>query len=53
MGDCSIRIPQTNNDIISPFYNVVIAQMFACSLSLLKGLNPDAPRGLNKITITK
>lgn len=49
----TFEIPQTDNDMISPFYNVVIAQMFACQLSLCRGLNPDAPRGLNKVTITK
>ncbi|PYG88714.1 glucosamine--fructose-6-phosphate aminotransferase (isomerizing) [Ruminiclostridium sufflavum DSM 19573] len=52
-GNCTFEIPQTDNDMISPFYNVVIAQMLACRLSLCKGLNPDAPRGLNKVTITK
>jgi len=53
MGNCSFEIPQTSNDVVSPFYNVVLAQMFACNLSLIKGLNPDSPRSLNKITITK
>jgi len=52
-GDCFFTIPETCNDIVSPFYNAVIAQMFACRLSLAKGLNPDAPRGLKKVTITK
>lgn len=53
MGNCSFEIPQTDNDMISPFYNAVIAQMFACSLTLAKGLNPDSPRGLNKVTVTR
>lgn len=53
MGNCSFRIPQTSDDVISPFYNVVIAQLFACNLSVIKGLNPDTPRSLNKVTITK
>jgi len=53
MGDSSFVIPQTSNDLVSPFYNVVIAQLFACNLSLIKGLNPDKPRSLNKVTITK
>ncbi len=52
-GDCFFAIPSVNNDIISPFYNVVIAQIFACRLALAKGLNPDSPRSLNKVTITK
>lgn len=53
LGDCSFTIPKTSNDAISPFYIAVVAQMFACQLALAKGLNPDSPRGLNKITITK
>lgn len=47
------EIPDTSNDLISPFYNVVWAQIFACKLALSKGLNPDAPRGLKKVTITR
>ena len=53
MGTTAFRIPDTSNDIISPFFNVIFAQMFACKLSLAKGLNPDSPRGLNKVTVTK
>lgn len=53
MGDCSIEIPQKLSDFVSPLINVVVAQMFACNLSLIKGLNPDSPRGLNKVTITR
>lgn len=53
MGATSFRIPDTDNDILSPFVNVVVAQMFACQLSLTRGLNPDSPRGLNKVTITR
>lgn len=53
MGMTSFRIPDTDNDVISPFLNVVVAQMFACQLSLARGLNPDSPRGLNKVTITR
>lgn len=52
-GDCSFEIPEINNDFITPFLNVTVSQMFAYSLALSKGLNPDAPRGLKKITITR
>lgn len=48
-----VMIPETQNDIISPFYNAVFAQMFACKLSLARGLNPDKPRMLQKVTITR
>lgn len=53
IGECSFIIPQMDNDIISPFFNVTVAQMFACQLALVKGLNPDNPRGLTKVTITR
>lgn len=49
----SIILPVSGNDYITPFYNVVISQMLACCLSVERGLNPDAPRGLKKVTITK
>ena len=52
-ADIVFEMPETSNDLISPFYNVVWAQMFACKLALAKGLNPDAPRGLKKVTITR
>lgn len=53
MGTCGFSIPETDNDIISPFFNIVIAQMFACKLAEIKKLDPDNPRRLNKVTITK
>lgn len=38
---------------ILPFGAVTIGQLLALNISLLKELNPDSPRGLNKVTITK
>jgi len=58
-GSVSIAIPSTGTqdpvfkDAISPFLNVVAAQVFACSLSVSKGLNPDVSRHLKKVTITR
>lgn len=52
-GDTAFKIPDTDDDRISPFYNALVAQMFACRLSLAKGLNPDKPRSLSKVTITR
>jgi glucosamine--fructose-6-phosphate aminotransferase (isomerizing) len=51
-GDCHIIVPDAGSDFISPFVNSVVAQMFACELARIKGLNPDAPRMLHKVTIT-
>lgn len=49
----SVIYDLNGSDYATPFYNVVIAQMLACYISLAKGLNPDSPRGLKKVTITK
>ncbi|HHW22663.1 MAG TPA: SIS domain-containing protein [Clostridiaceae bacterium] len=53
MGDRSIEIADNVSDFVSPFINAMVAQIFACNLSALKGLNPDAPRGLSKVTYTR
>jgi glucosamine--fructose-6-phosphate aminotransferase (isomerizing) len=37
---------------LSPIPSIVIAQLFTYHLTLAKGLDPDAPRGLGKITRT-
>jgi len=49
----AIKLPKMGNDCVSPFLFAVFAQMFACKLTAVKGRNPDAPRNLNKVTITK
>ncbi|MCQ2387794.1 MAG: SIS domain-containing protein [Clostridia bacterium] len=38
---------------IMMFAFAIFAQMFACKISCLIGNNPDAPRALQKVTITK
>jgi glucosamine--fructose-6-phosphate aminotransferase (isomerizing) len=53
MGQSAFTIPDTGNDVISPFFNMMVAQMFACKLSLVKGYDPDKPRRLSKVTITR
>jgi glucosamine--fructose-6-phosphate aminotransferase (isomerizing) len=40
-------------EILSPFPTIVAGQIFACALAVLKGNDPDRPRGLNKVTITR
>jgi glucosamine--fructose-6-phosphate aminotransferase (isomerizing) len=37
-------------DIISPFPLAVFVQLAACHLALLRGLDPDHPAGLHKVT---
>ncbi len=40
-------------EVISPFPSIVAGQIFAHSLAVLKGHNPDAPRTIHKVTITR
>ena len=47
-----IRIPQKINDFLSPIPYIVPGQLFAAFLSEVKGLSPDRPRSLQKITKT-
>ncbi|MEI6579810.1 MAG: glutamine--fructose-6-phosphate aminotransferase, partial [Eubacteriales bacterium] len=49
----SVLLPHLGSEATSAFLFAVFAQCFAECLSVSKGLNPDSPRSLNKITITK
>jgi glucosamine--fructose-6-phosphate aminotransferase (isomerizing) len=37
----------------APFINIFVGQYFCLNLALTKGLNPDEPRGLKKVTVTR
>jgi glucosamine--fructose-6-phosphate aminotransferase (isomerizing) len=39
-------------DVYTPIPYIIPAQLFAASLAEVKGLDPDAPRGLSKVTLT-
>jgi glucosamine--fructose-6-phosphate aminotransferase (isomerizing) len=49
----TIHLPRTGNDALSAFVYAVFAQMFACRLAVIRGLDPDNPRLLRKVTITR
>ncbi len=49
----SYLLPETGCEYTTPFLYAIFAQMFAQSLCAQKGLNPDQPRNLKKVTITK
>lgn len=51
-ADCAVKTPTAASDFVSPFINALVAQLFACNLASVKGLNPDAPRMLHKVTVT-
>ncbi|HPG92554.1 MAG TPA: SIS domain-containing protein [Clostridia bacterium] len=39
-------------EIYTPYLCVTAGQLLSCILSQKRGINPDSPRGLNKVTIT-
>jgi glucosamine--fructose-6-phosphate aminotransferase (isomerizing) len=51
--DHSVLLPALDSEPAAAFLFTVFAQCFAQSLSISKGLNPDSPRLLKKVTITK
>ena len=48
----SLRLQTGTNEFLTPIPFIVPAQMFAALLSEAKGLDPDAPRSLKKVTQT-
>jgi len=51
-SETAVRIPAAVAEWVSPIVYAVAAQLFAYWLCIAKGLDPDAPRGLDKITRT-
>jgi glutamine---fructose-6-phosphate transaminase (isomerizing) len=48
----SLKLPGEIEEFLSPIPFIVPAQLFAALLSEAKGINPDAPRSLSKVTKT-
>jgi glucosamine--fructose-6-phosphate aminotransferase (isomerizing) len=51
-SETAIRIAAPVAEWVSPIVYAVAGQLFAYWLSIAKGLNPDSPRGLSKVTKT-
>lgn len=51
-AEIALRLP-TMPEWISPIPGVVAGQLFAGALAHLNRLDPDRPRGLNKVTLTR
>lgn len=49
-GAAGFRVPVSCAEEISPVLYAIPPQILAHDLSVLKGLDPDAPRGLSKVT---
>jgi glucosamine--fructose-6-phosphate aminotransferase (isomerizing) len=51
-ADFALRLPAGVPEWLSPIVAVVPGQLWALGFSLARGLQPDAPRGLTKVTHT-
>lgn len=49
----SLPVPAAEPTLLSPLHSVVPGQLFALALARAKGLDPDRPRGLSKITLAR
>jgi glucosamine--fructose-6-phosphate aminotransferase (isomerizing) len=48
----AIKIPRRISEVLSPIPYIIPAQLFAALLAEAKGLSPDQPRSLSKVTKT-
>ncbi len=48
-----LRLPAGVSDWLMPIVSIIPAQLFCHHLALARGLDPTAPRGLSKVTLTR
>lgn len=53
IADCPLPLPEGIPEWLSPLVAIIPAQLFSYHLTLIKGIDPDTPRGLSKVTRTK
>jgi glucosamine--fructose-6-phosphate aminotransferase (isomerizing) len=53
LGESGLRIPPETPEWLSPLIAIAPAQLFCYYLAHAKGHDPDAPRGLHKVTLTR
>jgi glutamine---fructose-6-phosphate transaminase (isomerizing) len=52
-ADYLLPVPQPSSPLLAPLLSVVPGQLFAWALAKTKGLDPDEPRGLSKVTLAR
>ena len=52
-GTHGIVLPATASELTSPFISVLVFQLLACKMTIVRGIDPDKAGVINKITITK
>ncbi len=53
LADCPVPLVENIPEWISPIIGIIPAQLFTYHLTIVKGMDPNAPRGLSKVTLTK
>lgn len=53
MATTPLRVPFAVDEVVSPLVYVVAGQLIAHSLALTRHHDPDHPRGLRKVTVTR
>jgi glutamine---fructose-6-phosphate transaminase (isomerizing) len=48
-----VALPVEVDELLSPLVYIVPGQLWACHLAQARGQNPDKPRGLSKVTLTR
>jgi glucosamine--fructose-6-phosphate aminotransferase (isomerizing) len=48
-----VPVPKPRLSLLSPLLSVVPGQLFAGAVARAKGLDPDKPRGLSKVTLAR
>ncbi len=49
----ALAVPRPPESLLAPLLSVVPGQLFAWALARAKGLDPDSPRGLSKVTLAR
>ena len=52
LGQRSIAVPTGVPDHLAPIVSIVAGQLFAYHLTIARGLDPNAPRNISKVTLT-
>ena len=52
-ADYVLPSPAVPSPLLAPLLSIVPGQLFACALARARGLDPDAPRGLQKVTLAR
>lgn len=51
--DAVLPLADPGTELLSPLVDILPAQLLAYHLTVARGLDPDSPRGLTKVTITR